>query len=1490
MRKLLAIALHVFLFASTANAALTVTNVNPNSGLAIGGNTVTISGTDLLGVDYIDFNGYVATIQASGRTNTQMTVVVPNAYTWGAVDISVFNSTLSEYVTRTSGYTYLAPVINTVLPNQGSVVGGTPVTISGSNFVDITGVVFDGNYATSVNVVNTATITAVTPVSFRGAVPVLVQLETTVNTADKPNAFTYTSAAVSSVEPSSGSVAGGANVNLIGTGLNAVAFVYIDGNPVTITSKTDTSIHIMTPPYMAGTWNIQIKLSTGDILETGRAFTYVAPTVTAMNPILGPLAGGTLVTLTGTNLLAVSAVTIDSVSASITSHTDSSISITTPIGGSPGTKEVAVELSTGDSILTDRTFTYINDIPVATTYMAGDIAPRGSPNNELNVADILVLQRIVKGMVAPTELESTIADVAPVGNGNHQLDVADIMVLQRAVNGLVTLPPVTVGINASTTHINETTSGTVTWGESVYGETHTVFGSLTVPAGSTLTVAAGARVEVDGWSTINVNGIMNIQSGAQFEFGNGAIFQVSGTLKIQGTSLAPAVFSSMLATPAPASWSGIVVRSGAKVEIDYAFIEYAGNGITFQPGSSPLTNQSYVSNSTIRNNTVGIACNGDGVTAANNPRPLVNQNGIYDNEVNNYQALSYRDASSIVLDAKNNWWGSIDGHDIVGKIYSNKNYPTSPKLDISPILNASRVSAGNVLIDSPISNVTLSGTSQIIGSYTIPTGITVTIASSSQVNVDNIQVYGILTAQSGSHFIFGGKIDVYGTFNVQGASSSPVLFNSDPGIQWTGITIFAGGTANISNALIERANTAITFNGGGGTVQNSLLRWNTIGILVMSNSSPSISGNTFTENQYGIYVQGTGNDSTNPRPIITGNNIYGNTSAGLYVVGFGSGTSIVLNATGNWWGSATPSGNAIVILGNTSLVNSSGALSAPSNEKKLPGINSISVYPERFSPNGDGNNDTTTLSFDLSGSIPWVLAVKDYNGTTIRTYSGTGDVVEQIWDGRNTTGSFVSDGTYALSVTASMTGTAVTATSLVQVVVNTSAPIAEIAFPAENISTWNRVEIRGTANDVPDFEFYTINIGHYVNQVWQSITTKTSYEPVVNSVLTTWDTNSWADVPPVANGTYVVRLNVYDQTGNMTTLERDFIVDNIQLTNVSHDNEVFHPLQGEHGKFTFTLNKTADVTVRILPELSSRYIYPIETAEQGAIRIMAFTAMNVGAHTIEWDGRDNDGNYVKDEIYIYLIEARDTSGRFSKYSIYPTGIHCTRIPNSTVDGEFNAYKNVFFTLLINYEPDPECSNGDIRVGYKATFDTFDDSFLSEPLEIGSAKIYWDGHSKTGVMLSESSTYSVLYGGIRWDLSQTQLSVAQVNGQPWVYSKSDLELSPNHFWVKGATATVPVPSLKSDPYRIDLSYNQVTEFSYSLDQAANVSVKIRSPDLQREWTLLDNVYQSAGDQRVTWDNIPIEIGAEPGHYTFEVVTHHPVTGHGVTRRGNISIFR
>jgi murein DD-endopeptidase MepM/ murein hydrolase activator NlpD len=86
------------------------------------------------------------------------------------------------------------PVVNAVTPNQGSAVGGTPVTILGLNFQAGASVTFGGQPATAVTVVNPQTITATTPAHAEGSVDVAVTNPAPAVSGGLPAGFFYTPA------------------------------------------------------------------------------------------------------------------------------------------------------------------------------------------------------------------------------------------------------------------------------------------------------------------------------------------------------------------------------------------------------------------------------------------------------------------------------------------------------------------------------------------------------------------------------------------------------------------------------------------------------------------------------------------------------------------------------------------------------------------------------------------------------------------------------------------------------------------------------------------------------------------------------------------------------------------------------------------------------------------------------------------------------------------------------------------------------------------------------------------------------------------------------------------------------------------------------------------------------------------------------------------------------------------------------------------------
>jgi hypothetical protein len=178
----------------------TVTGVSPNTGSSFGGTAVTISGTNFASGAIVTFGSSSATAVTVVNSST-ITATTP-AGNAGVVTVTVTVSGQSGSLA--SGYTYVVtPTVTSVSPNTGPAVGGTGVTITGTNFASGATVMFGSAAATGVTVVNATTITATTPAG-SGAVTVTV----TVNgqSGSLANGFTYSGSAPT---PPGGLTAGG---------------------------------------------------------------------------------------------------------------------------------------------------------------------------------------------------------------------------------------------------------------------------------------------------------------------------------------------------------------------------------------------------------------------------------------------------------------------------------------------------------------------------------------------------------------------------------------------------------------------------------------------------------------------------------------------------------------------------------------------------------------------------------------------------------------------------------------------------------------------------------------------------------------------------------------------------------------------------------------------------------------------------------------------------------------------------------------------------------------------------------------------------------------------------------------------------------------------------------------------------------------------------------------------------------------------------------
>ena len=251
-----------------------------------------------------------------------------------------------------------APTLSSVAPAQGPLAGGTAITLTGTNFRPGATVSVGANAATAVVVVNTTTITGVTPAGPAG--PTVVSVTTTGGTASLPAAFTYIPPAptLTSVAPTEGPVAGGTVITLTGTNFTAGATVTVGGNPATaVVVNSSTSITGTTPAGPAGPADVSVTTA-GGTASLPAAFTYIpAPTLTSVAPTQGPVAGGTAITLTGTNFIAGATVTVGANPATaVVVVNATTITCTTP-AGPVGPADVSVTTAGGTASL-PAAFTY----------------------------------------------------------------------------------------------------------------------------------------------------------------------------------------------------------------------------------------------------------------------------------------------------------------------------------------------------------------------------------------------------------------------------------------------------------------------------------------------------------------------------------------------------------------------------------------------------------------------------------------------------------------------------------------------------------------------------------------------------------------------------------------------------------------------------------------------------------------------------------------------------------------------------------------------------------------------------------------------------------------------------------------------------------------------------------------------------------------------------------------------------------------------------
>ena len=352
-------------FASSASVRFGVTpldepappevySVEPSVGPTSGGTTVKIKGADFVKGSTVTIGVAATNVEVKSATEIVAKTAADSA---GEDEVVVTHEAQSS--SEGPSFTYeVLPHVESVTPAEGSTAGGTEVVIKGTGFLTGSSVTI-GSKATSVTRVSETELKATTAAGTAGKDEVIV--------VDKRGAssggpsFTYISPpTVTSISPAEGSTAGGTAVTVKGTGFSKAVTMSVEVDGVAATEVSVVSATELKAKTAAGSAGKGAVVVSDEFGSSGSTvdFTYVAPpTVSTVEPSVGPTTGGTAVVIKGTGFLKGSTVTIGSAATNVEVKSETEIKAKTA-AGTAGKDEVVVT-DVGGASTSNPKFEYV---------------------------------------------------------------------------------------------------------------------------------------------------------------------------------------------------------------------------------------------------------------------------------------------------------------------------------------------------------------------------------------------------------------------------------------------------------------------------------------------------------------------------------------------------------------------------------------------------------------------------------------------------------------------------------------------------------------------------------------------------------------------------------------------------------------------------------------------------------------------------------------------------------------------------------------------------------------------------------------------------------------------------------------------------------------------------------------------------------------------------------------------------------------------------
>ena len=289
------------------------------------GTSVTVTGAGLSTATAVSFGGTDATFTAQTTNGLTRLVAVVPARAPGVVEVTVTNPAGTSVPGPSAKLTVVppAPGITTLSPASVSLLGGTPVTLTGTDLTGVTSVKI-GTATAAAKVLNPTTLTFVAPARpAAGDFPVTVTNAYGTSTpAGTLGYVTPPAPVITSVTPGSGLTYKITPVVLDGTDFTGATKVLLGDRSLPFTKVSATRLKVSLPAGAAGDRDLRVVTPGGtSAVDAAATFTYLAPAapvISSISPAEGLTYLRTPVVVTGENFTDATKLTLGGVSVPFT--------------------------------------------------------------------------------------------------------------------------------------------------------------------------------------------------------------------------------------------------------------------------------------------------------------------------------------------------------------------------------------------------------------------------------------------------------------------------------------------------------------------------------------------------------------------------------------------------------------------------------------------------------------------------------------------------------------------------------------------------------------------------------------------------------------------------------------------------------------------------------------------------------------------------------------------------------------------------------------------------------------------------------------------------------------------------------------------------------------------------------------------------------------------------------------------------------------------